>query len=784
MSPNSLRKSARKATPPKSVEARTPRRDPLQADGQRASPLVTVLEHKYLPSPATASASVERDTEGNLTQRPDAIRGLPLHEACAREWETDAHFTAYAPVTINGLTVRLASDVLDPVELEAIGGAVRMTAMVGDVDDAAAHRDGTPASEEWRADVLPRIEATGLAYYQTKGGYRVLASLPDSFEIRTPADAAMWRETYLGWCAHLEAGHGLVLDRACADWTRLYRLPNVQRDGKPARALLVGTLPLFNIEQHWKDPGNVAAPSERAAAAPLGSLPPADQGLVAALGDWRDHPGRKHGMCYAVGGLLAGLGASREQVAAAVQAWLPGDEPGVDVASGVAEALRGYSEPADKRPGRRMLARLLGSDEHAAIIERAALPRNVAACLERLEARQAEARQAAANTNAAPADPGAAHYHAAHVVHDDLLSMGRLVDRSKPPPPLVYVIEGLDLAQGKVSAVQAFANVAKTPFALLMAVCVASGKPFLGHAVQQRKSLFMAFEGGLLTEEREARMCAGLGLDRASVPLDFMHMDRSLDDQLVAALAVYIREREIGFVVIDTYGSALPGGVDHNSSQFSDWLKVLGRISDATGALIVVLLHENKSDTARGLKRMSGHGSAPGAVQAAIALSRKNDADRTLIDVTCSREVRKAFEPFAIRWLDVPNEQAPTGLALAAERVGATAEAAKSSGSNAARKQEAEEKTRIAGRRIWQELLKGNAYGLSQKGAENVGGEGTRPASRAVARLVDARLVDRTLHGHVTVAEGGKGASASRVEAALAGLKNVAALPSRFLPKG
>ena len=64
-----------------------------------------------------------------------------------------------------------------------------------------------------------------------------------------------------------------------------------------------------------------------------------------------------------------------------------------------------------------------------------------------------------------------------------------------------------------------------------------------------------------------------------------------------------MRKHEIGFVALDTYGSSLPGDIEHNSDKFSYWLKQLGKVSDATGALIVVLLHENKSANASGLRK-------------------------------------------------------------------------------------------------------------------------------------------------------------------------------------
>ncbi len=248
-----------------------------------------------------------------------------------------------------------------------------------------------------------------------------------------------------------------------------------------------------------------------------------------------------------------------------------------------------------------------------------------------------------------------------------LLKYGVLVDRTKPPEPLQYVFELFDFAPGKVSAIQAYAYSAKTPFALQFCLCVAAGIPFLGHPVSQRNAMFCAFEGGWLAEEREARVAAGLGLERAAVPLDFFKFHDCLSEEFVAALEDWVRRKSIGLVTIDTYGAAVPPGVDHNSSQFSDWLKRLGKLSDETGCLVVVLIHENKSAESGELRGVSGHNSLGGAVQAVVQLQRPGE-DKTVLEVVSSRAVRKPFDKFTIRWKDPICSDAPTGFGLVAER--------------------------------------------------------------------------------------------------------------------
>jgi hypothetical protein len=163
---------------------------------------------------------------------------IDLAEALESSFDCDAHFCAYEPTDP---PVRLAGD---PA---VIPGGVRMVVLIGDLDDPVAHATKTPARDEWRAEQLDRIEASGLACYETRGGYRVLATLDEPFVLTTLAHAEEWKARYEAWCDELEQSCGLELDRACKDWTRLYRLPNVERDGETQEAEVLGSLPVVTL---------------------------------------------------------------------------------------------------------------------------------------------------------------------------------------------------------------------------------------------------------------------------------------------------------------------------------------------------------------------------------------------------------------------------------------------------------------------------------------------------------------------------------------------------------
>jgi len=331
-----------------------------------------------------------------------------------------------------------------------------------------------------------------------------------------------------------------------------------------------------------------------------------------------------------------------------------------------------------------------------------------------------------------------------------------IVDRSKPPPDLDYVIEGLDLAPGKVSVIQAFANVAKTPFALLLSICVASGHDFLGLPVSQRNSMFLAFEGGLLTEIRESRLCIGLGLDRPSVPLSFARPQAELSVTFLDDLERCIRAHDIGLVTLDTYSAALPSDIDFNGGMFSYWLRELGKLSDRTGTCVLVVMHENKTGS-EGLHAISGHATAPGATQASIQLTRRNE-DRNVIDVTCAREVKQAFAPFAIRFSDRPDG------ALIVERLGSTP--AKQRAVTAERVQIDAGLTRRAGQRIVAQLRTDIQGHFTRHDLLSIGGENTKAAGQAVVLLSDAGLIE-LIAGKYSLTDHGRDATAMQLAHAL-----------------
>lgn len=131
-------------------------------------------------------------------------------------YPTDAHFVPY---TVHGQPEcprlnKRAANLCTPL----------FGLLVADVD-----APGHVATDAWQQAELDKVaelpdDATDhMGYYQTKGGYRLLARLPQQVGIDEFVRLQMSFRAFL-------LSVGIVADEACKDWTRCYRMPYVYRD--------------------------------------------------------------------------------------------------------------------------------------------------------------------------------------------------------------------------------------------------------------------------------------------------------------------------------------------------------------------------------------------------------------------------------------------------------------------------------------------------------------------------------------------------------------------------
>jgi hypothetical protein len=191
---------------------------------------------------------------------PGRARYVSLSDALSLEWPNDAH-------------VQLCSVPSIPHRLkkEALSKHPDGVPMVARFFDCDLH--GVPAAEvdAWWTGERPKFDRLGDAYpgtivYRTRGGARIVGTLPEPIIIRTEADGKRWATAYQRHGLHLAREFGIVVDFACSDWTRLFRLPHATRDRKagPERREIIGDPKAIGSWTYRPDDSTLAADLETA----------------------------------------------------------------------------------------------------------------------------------------------------------------------------------------------------------------------------------------------------------------------------------------------------------------------------------------------------------------------------------------------------------------------------------------------------------------------------------------------------------------------------------------
>lgn len=212
----------------------------------------------------------------HLEDQGTLLTAYDLAHAMREEWAQDAHFFCYAPVGPKGddaaaLTSKSKWPRINKPCLPHIrkkGGDVKLNAIVFDYDINLNVDEQTLYDHGWDGNrrKLPKIKWTPtlleswvekmehnkqvfldkrIAWanyvYTTKHGARYIHVLDDGM----PVDEA---EAYIRGLSEQYRAAGVIMDPACDDWTRLFRLPKVMRDGDPT-----WTSPFFHLISQFEE---------------------------------------------------------------------------------------------------------------------------------------------------------------------------------------------------------------------------------------------------------------------------------------------------------------------------------------------------------------------------------------------------------------------------------------------------------------------------------------------------------------------------------------------------
>jgi hypothetical protein len=159
---------------------------------------------------------------------------VPLSVALTREWAFDAHVVQYEP-----------SDPRVRWNEEHIAEhPYRIGVAFFDFD---AHELPPEEIRAWSETALAKLPP-GFQGYRTSGGFRALTLLAEPHVVCDAESWNAWHAFSAGLGAALSAVLGVEADKACTDPGRIFRLPNVRREGgKPCFPELYGTLGMCTL---------------------------------------------------------------------------------------------------------------------------------------------------------------------------------------------------------------------------------------------------------------------------------------------------------------------------------------------------------------------------------------------------------------------------------------------------------------------------------------------------------------------------------------------------------
>jgi RecA-family ATPase len=209
------------------------------------------------------------------------------------------------------------------------------------------------------------------------------------------------------------------------------------------------------------------------------------------------------------------------------------------------------------------------------------------------------------------------------------LERGRIVIRDaayylSERPPIEYVVEKL-IAESSVNVWFGQWGAKKTWAAIDLAVCVASGKQWLGMATEPCNVLIIDEESGdtRLANRIKDTMRGELGqLANASVPIksvslaQFNLLKKPDDAHLLAGLVL---ELDAKLVIIDALADVMLGGDENAVKDTQPVFANLRFIAELTGAAFIVIHHANKGGGYRGSSAIAG------AIDTLLSVESKQD---------------------------------------------------------------------------------------------------------------------------------------------------------------
>ena len=241
------------------------------------------------------------------------------------------------------------------------------------------------------------------------------------------------------------------------------------------------------------------------------------------------------------------------------------------------------------------------------------------------------------------------------------------VDASKLAEPLsdvAYLVPALGIAGGAATLLAGYGFAGKSMAAQSMAIACASGHPLWGvYTVKQCPVAHLDWEQGFrVSAERYQRLAKAEGLDLSDLPIRLgVHPAIGLDAP--DAEDVYAHGfGDAGLVIVDSLRAAAPTA-DENSSEIRQFIDVLNRAAEKTGATVLIIHHARKpsADAADGARyKIRGSGAIYDACGSVFVLAGEKGQPARMSHEKC-RNRGVLVDDFGLTVEDVEIEGDPRG---------------------------------------------------------------------------------------------------------------------------
>jgi RecA-family ATPase len=148
--------------------------------------------------------------------------------------------------------------------------------------------------------------------------------------------------------------------------------------------------------------------------------------------------------------------------------------------------------------------------------------------------------------------------------------------------PIDPIIVGLDIADGRTTAIAGLPHAAKTPTSMALALCVANGVPWMGRETHQRPVVYLNFEKGFDAISKRRRIAQGLNVNPMSVHLlnigdkgaFLTDKTGTIDKACAIVKRIYGKTGLVPLVILDTMSNAC-AGLKHNDAEYLEPLRTL-----------------------------------------------------------------------------------------------------------------------------------------------------------------------------------------------------------------